>query len=184
MLILLPAWWLYGERVSIRTALGLAAGFAGLLIVALPGGGGNGAVLSLLAAAAITAGTLLARQLGSHDLVVASGWHFALGGAALVVWAAAVEGWPGIDWTPRFIVALAFLSLVGTAAAFLVWFAETLRSPLILLAAWTFLVPVVGIILAAALLREIPAGWTAIGMAVVLASLSVVLRPPPNHETT
>jgi EamA-like transporter family len=36
MLILLPAWWLYGERLSWRTAVALVIGFAGLLLVALP----------------------------------------------------------------------------------------------------------------------------------------------------
>lgn len=177
LLILLPAWWIYGERISARTAVGLVAGFAGLLVVAVPGGGGDGAALSLLSAAAITAGTLLARRLGSLDLVVASGWHFLLGGIALFVWAAAVEGWPGIDWTPRFVAVLAFLSLVGTAAAFLAWFSETLRSPLGLLAAWTFLVPVAGVVFAAVLLGEAPTGWTAAGIALVLGSLWVVLHP-------
>jgi drug/metabolite transporter (DMT)-like permease len=180
LLILLPAWWLYGERITGRTAAGLAVGFAGLLVVAIPGGGGDGAALSLVAAAAITAGTLLARRLGSLDLVVASGWHFVIGGAALTVWAAAVEGWPSIDWTPRFVVVLAFLSLVGTAAAFLAWFTETLRSPLGLLAAWTFLVPIAGVAFAALLLREAPTGWTAIGIALVLASMWVVLHPGPD----
>jgi len=111
---------------------------------------------------------------------VASGWHFVIGGAALMVWAAAVEGWPSIDWTPRFVVVLAFLSLVGTVAAFLAWFTETLRSPLGLLAAWTFLVPVAGIAFAAALLNEAPTGWTAIGIALVLASMWVVLHPGPD----
>lgn len=180
LLILVPAWWLYGERVTGRTAAGLVVGFAGLLVVAVPGGGGDGAALSLLAAAAITAGTLLARRLGSLDLVVASGWHFVLGGAALAAWAAVVEGWPGIDWTPRFVAVLAFLSLVATAAAFLAWFAETLRSPLGLLAAWTFLVPVAGVVFAFVLLGESPTGWTAIGIALVLASMWVVLHPEPD----
>jgi len=177
LLILLPAWWLYGEAISARIAVGLVAGFAGLLVVALPGGGGSGAALSMLSATAITAGTLLARRLGALDLVVASGWHFLLGGTALFVWAAAVEGWPGIDWTPRFVAVLGFLSLVGTAAAYLAWFAESRRCPLGLLAAWTFLVPVAGVAFAAVLLDEAPDGWTAAGIALVLGSLWVVLHP-------
>ncbi|MCZ7537224.1 MAG: DMT family transporter [Acidimicrobiia bacterium] len=177
LLILLPAWWLYGEAISARIAVGLVVGFAGLLVVAVPGGGGSGAALSMLSATAITAGTLLARRLGALDLVVASGWHFLLGGTALFVWAAAVEGWPGIDWTPRFVAVLGFLSLVGTAAAYLAWFAESRRCPLGLLAAWTFLVPVAGVAFAAVLLNEAPDGWTAAGIALVLGSLWVVLHP-------
>lgn len=186
LLILLPAWWLYGEAVTARTAVGMGLGFVGLVVVAVPGGGGRGAWLSLLAAVAITAGTLLGRRLGALDLVMASGWHFVLGGVALAVWAAVVEGSPAIDWTPRFVGALAFLSLVGTAGAFLAWFTESLRSPLGLLAAWTFLVPVVGVVFAAVLLAEAPTGWTAVGVLVVLGAMWLVLRPDtgPTDDRT
>ena len=177
LLILLPAWWLYGESIAPRTAVALAAGFAGLLVVAIPGGGGRGAVLSIASAAAITVGTLLARRLEGLDVIAASGWHFLIGGAVLAAVAAGVEGRPHIAWTPRFVAVLAFLSLVGTAAAFVVWFSETMRSRLDQLAAWTFLAPVVGVALAAVLLDERPNPWTAAGLLVVLASLWVTLRP-------
>lgn len=179
LLILLPAWWFYGERLSRRTTVALAVGFAGLVVVALPGGGGDGAWLSLGAAAAITAGTLLARQLGDLDVIAASGWHFLIGGLGLVVWAGAVEGSPDIAWTPRFVAALLFISLIGTAAAFVVWFTEAKRSRLDALTAWTFLVPVVGMVLAAVVLGERPAGWTLLGLGVVLVALWIVVRPRP-----
>lgn len=76
LLVLLPAWWLYGERGTARTSLGLVVGFAGLIVVAVPGGGGSGAWLAILAAMAITAGTLLSRRLAGIDVVQAVGWHF------------------------------------------------------------------------------------------------------------
>jgi len=41
LLILLPAWWLYGEAVSGRTAGALVVGFTGLVVAAVPGGGGS-----------------------------------------------------------------------------------------------------------------------------------------------
>lgn len=177
LLILLPAWWLYGEALSRRTAVALVVGFAGLVLVAVPGGGGDGAVLSLTAAVAITAGTLLSRRLGGLDVVVITGWHFVIGGVAGAVLAAVVEGAPGIAWTPRFVAALGLLSLVGTAASFVIWFTEVQRARLDLLSAWTFLTPVFGIALAALLLRETPDGWTAVGLFTVLVALWVVLRP-------
>lgn len=75
LLIILPAWWLHRESPSARTLTGITVGFAGLLVVGLSSGGGSGAWLSLLAAAAVTAGTLLARGLGRADLAAASAWH-------------------------------------------------------------------------------------------------------------
>lgn len=182
LLILMPAWWLYGEAVSRRTAGALVVGFSGLVLVAVPGGGGNGAMLSLLGAVAITGGTLLARRLGAIDVIVASGWHFMIGGAALAVLAAVVEGVPVIAWTPRFFAVLAFLSLVGSAAAFVAWFTETLRTRLDVLSAWTFLTPVFGVALSAVVLGERPSGWTAAGLAAVLLAMGAVLRPGPRVE--
>jgi probable blue pigment (indigoidine) exporter len=176
LLILLPAWWLYREPISRRTAFALVVGFAGLVVVAGPGGGGTGAALSLVSAVAITAGTLLARRAGHLDVVMVSGWHFVIGGAGLTVVAAAVEGPPEIAWTPRFTASLAFLALIGTAWAFVVWFSEAQRHPLGLLSTWTFLTPLFGTGFGFLLLGERPSGWTAAGLVLVLASLWVVLR--------
>ena len=184
LLVLLPAWWLYGERVSARTALFLAVGFAGLVTVAGPGGGGRGALLSLLAAAGITAGTLLARRTGHLDVVMVSGWHFLLGGAGLALFAAVAEGPPAVSWTPRFVVVLAALGLVGTAWTFTVWFEEAQRCRLSLLTAWTFLTPVFGIAFGVVLLGERPTGWTLAGLVLVVASLWSVLRPARGRRAS
>jgi len=195
LLILLPAWWLYGEHVTVRTTVALAVGFAGLLVVAVPGGGGSGAWLSILAAIAITTGTLLSRQLAGTDVVQVAGWHFLIGGALLAVVAGAVEGMPTIDWTVRFTASLAFLGLIGTALAFWAWFTETLRCPLSELAAWTFLTPVFGVAFGVLLTNEYPGSWGAAGMVLVLASLWITVgrqsgtthpegRPRPADRTT
>ena len=176
LLILLPAWWLYGERVSTRTGLALTAGFLGLLLVAVPGGGGRGALLSLLAAVSVTAGTLLARHLGGLDVVVVSAAHLLVGGLALAVVAFVVEGTPEIGWTPRFLAVLFFLGLVATAATTLAWFVEAQRRPLSTLTPWLFLVPIIGLVLGVVLLGERPAGWTVAGVALVLLSMRVALR--------
>ena len=178
LLVPLPAWWLCGEQVTARTLAGLGVGFAGLLTVALPGGGGSGAWLSILAASAITAGTLLSRRLIGIDVVQAAGWHFLIGGVILVAVAAAVEGLPEIDWTPRFLLSLAFLGPVGSALAFWAWFTETQRCPLGRLAAWTLLAPVFGIGFGVVLTGERPSRSTVAGIVLVFASLWTVVRVP------
>ena len=176
LLILVPAWWLYDERVSVRTGMTLAAGFLGLLLVALPGGGGSGALLSLIAATSVTAGTLLARRLGGLDIVVVSAAHLVIGGLGLAVVALVVEGTPEIAWTSRFLAVLGFLGLVATAATTLAWFVEAQRRPLSTLTPWLFLVPIVGLVLGVVLLGERPGGWTVAGVALVLLSMRVALR--------
>jgi len=181
LLILLPAWWLYGEKLSGPAAVALAMGFSGLLVVALPGGGGRGALLSLGSAVAVTTGTLMVRHLRNVDVIVASAAHFLFGGAVLAAVAAVTEGFPRIQWTPRFIAALAFLGLIGTAAAFLAWFIEAQRCALASLTTWTFLVPVFGLLLGIAVLGERPDGWTVSGIALVLLSMRVALDRPSQQ---
>jgi drug/metabolite transporter (DMT)-like permease len=176
LLILLPAYWLFAEPAGVRAALGLAVGFAGLVVIAGPAGGGSGAWLSLLAAVAITIGTILARRLQGTDPVAVVAWHFIIGGGALAVVAASVEGLPAISWTPRFIGILAFIAFVSTAAAFVAWFEEVQRMPLAALSAWTFLVPVFGLTFSVVIGGDRPGAWTAAGLALVLASLWFVTR--------
>jgi probable blue pigment (indigoidine) exporter len=176
LLIVAPAWALYGERPTARTALGLGVGFVGLVVVAVPGGGGSGAALELGAAGAGTVGTLIARRLGPIDNLVAGGWSFLLGGAALAAWADLSEGAPAIHWGPRFLAALAFTGLLGTAAVYVVWYQEARRCPLYRLAAWTFAIPVFGLVLAFIFEGERPSAWTGTGISIVLGSLWLVLR--------
>ena len=175
LLVLLPAWWLYHERVSARAGLALAVGFGGLLVVAVPGGGGSGALLALLASAAVTTGTLMARRLGTVDIVVVSAAHFLFGGFVLAGVALAVEGHPHIHWTPRFVAVLAFLGLVATAATTLAWFVETQRHPLSSLTPWMLLAPVFGLLIGAVVLGERPDVWTVTGIVLVLTSMRMTL---------
>ena len=91
VLILLPAWWLYRERPSPRSVAAMLTGLAGLLLIVLPAGAGTGAWLSLTAAAAVTAGTLISRAVRADPFLVAA-VQLLLGGGILLVAAAIVEG--------------------------------------------------------------------------------------------
>lgn len=176
ILILFPASLLYGERVSRRTAIASLVGLGGLALIAGPGGGGRGAFVSILSAVGITAGTLLARRLRDMDLMMATAWHFLLGGAALALVAAVVEQPGAIEWTPGFVIVVLALGVVGTALPFLLWFEETLRAPLGRVAAWTLLVPLFSLAFGAAFLGERPDGSVLPGIVVVLVSLLFLLR--------
>jgi probable blue pigment (indigoidine) exporter len=175
LLIVLPAWALYQERPTRRVITGLVVGIVGLIIVAIPAGGGSGAVLSLSSAAAATAGTLIARRLGTLDNLVAAGWSFLLGGVGLAGWSGATEGVPHVHWNAQFVAILAFLGIIGTAAVYVAWFKEARRCPLYRLAAWTFAVPLFGLALAVVVNGERPSLPTASGLFVVLVSMWIVL---------
>lgn len=183
ILILLPAWWLYQERPSRTTVVAMVLGLTGLLLIVLPAGFGTGVWLSLTSAAAVTVGTLIGRIVRADPFVVAAG-QLLIGGAALAFVAAVVEGPPAIDWNVRFIVVLLFMSLVGTAATTVAWFAEVQRARLDILTTWTLLVPIFGIALSLVFLNERQGVWGWIGMAVVLVSMLLLVitsrRPRPS----
>lgn len=173
ILILLPAWWLYRERPSTSAVAAIVVGSVGLLIIVLPSGLGTGAWLSLTSAAATTAGTLIGRVVRADPRFVATG-QLLIGGAFLAGTAVLVEGVPIIDWSIRFILTLLLLSLVGTAATTVAWFTEAQRARLDVLAAWTLLVPVFGVLLSLLMLREDPGLWGWIGTAMVLLSMALL----------
>lgn len=171
LLILLPAHWLFGEAAGFRAALGLLVGFAGVIVLTGPTGGSAGVWLSILAAASITTGTLVARQLRGNDVVEVVAWNFLIGGGLLAVVAGVVEGVPTVVWTPAFVADLAFLSVVGTAAAFVAWVQEVHRVPLAVLSSWTFLVPVFGLSFGVILGGDRPGAWTVAGLVLILVSV-------------
>lgn len=182
LLIVVPAWLLYQERPSARTVVALLVGFAGLAIAASGGGFGGGALLSLGAAAAITAGTLLGRRLGGVDVVMLAGWQLLAGGIVLAGWAAVTEGAPVLAWTPRFAAALLFLALVGSAATYLIWFSELRRASLVRLSAWTLLTPVFGVVFGWLLLGDGLTGQQGLGVGLVLVALPIVVLPRHHHR--
>ncbi len=79
--------------------------------------------------------------MGEQHAPGAAGWQFVFGGVVLAGWAWVVEGVPVVSWTPRFVAALGFLALVGTAVTYLIWFIELHRASLVTLSAWTMLTP-------------------------------------------
>jgi probable blue pigment (indigoidine) exporter len=90
--------------------------------------------------------------------VAATGWQLLMGGAILLPVMAVVEGAPP-DLTARNLAGFAYLSLVGTALAFVIWFTGIRRLP-------TAAPPLLGL---AAPITGATLGWVVLGQ-----SLSVV----------
>ncbi|NMR32560.1 DMT family transporter, partial [Crystallibacter degradans] len=99
------------------------------------------------------------------------------GGVVLALAAWLTEGAPAINWSARFVAILLYVSLVGTAAAFLGWFTEVQHCRLDTLSAWTFLVPVFGILLSILILGEPQTFWSMAGMGLVVLSMVFLTAP-------
>jgi probable blue pigment (indigoidine) exporter len=82
-----------------------------------------------------------------------------------------------VVWTRRFLAALVFLALAGSAATHLIWFSELRHASLVTLSDRTLLTPVFGVAFGWLLLGNAMSGQQALGVGVVLAALPMILLP-------
>jgi len=176
--------FLLGEWLGPRRRVGLSLGFAGILLVALPGFGANGANSSpmgisyiLLGAVGVAVGNVLLKRLaGQVDVLMAIGWQFILGGLPLFGLAWLLETPGQVVWNGTFVTVLLALGLLGTAVALALWFSLLHRSELNRLNTATFLTPAFGLIIGALFFGE-SFGWVeGGGIALILAGVLWVSR--------
>ena len=143
------AYLFLAERLGVQPG-GAALGFPRHPPVALPSFGGANANSTplgvgyvLLGALGVAVGNVLLKRLaGRVDPLMATGWQFILGAAALGVAAWFLEASVQITWSLSFVVILLTLGLLGTAIAYALWFSLLQRSELTRLNTFTFLTPV------------------------------------------
>ena len=170
------AWLLASERPTARVLAGSLVGIVGVLLVVATGSGavsGWGVVASASAMAMSSFGFVLAKRWADDTQVVATtAWQMLFGGLLLTVVAAFAEGRPpALDGDG--VAGMAFVSLLGTALAFVVWY-EGLRT----LSAGTvglvgLLNPVTGVLLGALAAGEHLTPWQLAGIALVLGGIVV-----------
>jgi len=150
----LAAFWL-GEKLSLIGSIGLFAGFAGIVLIALPDflADGNesyviGVLYIILAAAGVTLSNVLIKSIaGKVDSLSAMGVQMLLGSVPLVIAAVSMEEPTTINWTPVFIASLLVLAMAGSALVYWLWFSALETVPLNRANAFSFLIPVFGLTL-------------------------------------
>ena len=171
---------LLGERVTPRQWLGLALGLGGTLLVvwnkitvtglSLPAIG-----LSVLALVSITGGTLYQKRFcGNFDLRTGAVIQFA---AALVVMLpfALAESRP-VEWTPRFIGALAWLVVVLSIFTIGLLALLIRRGAATKVASFFYLVPPVTAVMGYLMFGETLTGFAMGGMLLAVIGVALVVR--------
>jgi probable blue pigment (indigoidine) exporter len=187
---------IYRERISLRTTAGLVVGFIGVLLVFSSQLGsssstGNtviGLVFALSAALGWAIGTLivkeqLTRQPDTDLLGVVAG-QYLIGGVVLLVLSSLIEGSGGAHWSSVDLwLSVAFISIVGSAIATLAYFGALRMISATRVTAWSFLSPVVAIIIGLGL-GTVPAALVFVGMAITIVGVFVVNLPRRPQERT
>ncbi len=184
LLAALLAYWFLGERLANEQRLGLVVAFGGIVVVSLPQlvGGAKasfamGLIYIVLATAGVSVGNVLMKALGGRvDPLVGTASQLLLGAVPLGLAASLQEQPTAIDWSPRFLVSLLGLALLGSALARALWFAILEQVPLSRANAFTFLSPFIAIAAGVAFFAESPGPSTFLGLALTAVGIALVER--------
>ena len=183
-----------GERISLSAAAGLVLGFTGVVLIVSPqlGAGGDvgdlalGMGLALASAVGFAVGALMVKAKTDRDpeldLVGLTAAQYVVGGAVLSVLAFALEPVDSTDWGSGDLWgAIVWISIGGSAIAFLTFFAALRRMPANSAAPWLFLVPVIAVIVDAGR-GKLPSAVVVTGMALAVVGVALVNLPAGTLE--
>lgn len=180
LLVALIAWRVLGESMGAVKVAGLVAGFTGILLVstgAFDGHiSGTGVAYAVVGALTWAIGTITFKQrAGLVDPLWAVAVPFVVGGVVLTVVGALTEGLD-ITWSGRFVAALCYSALIGTALAWGLWLALVTAGEASSASAYIFSVPVVAVLLGVLLLDESFKAVQVAGSALVVLGIYLVNR--------
>lgn len=173
-----------GEELTPRRVLTALGGLLGVTLLVLRSSARLdllGVAAALGAAAAMAAGVVLTKRWGRPaPLLATTGWQLTAGGLLLAPLALLVEGPPPPDLSPANLAGFAYLGLVGTAAAYALWFRGLQALPVTEVALLGLLSPVVATALGWLVLNQTLTPGQVLGALTVLAALvAAQIRPAP-----
>jgi drug/metabolite transporter (DMT)-like permease len=180
------------EPMTWRKTSGLILGLAGVAFIVesrLAGGTEHlsGIALTLVALVSLVTGTILFKRLAPRgDLWVGNGVQSLAAGIALAPVAFTLEGISEIRPSWRLLAAFAYLALLVSIVAFLIWFQLLAAVGATAASAYHFLMPPLGILFGWLLLGEHVELFDLIGVVPVALGIYLVTRParaPPGATT-
>lgn len=184
--VLLAHFYADGDRMTKSKAMGLGLGFAGILLLVGPDALTTGVgpdligIVSVIAAAASYAFTnVFAQRLQALPPLVAGACTLAGASIWTVPGSLLVERPWTLAPTAEALLAVAFLTVISTAAGIIVFFRLLARTRPSFVSLNNYMVPVIGVLLGALLLGE-PVGLHALAaLALILAGIAAVSSERP-----
>lgn len=181
------AWFALAEPITRLRAAGLVIGFGGVLLVVFadPGNIAHGSqlavglALSLLGALGWAAGgvgmRVLTQRESDLDIVGITAAQFLAGGAPLIPLVLVAGG--STDWSgPALFAQVAYLIIGGQLLVYVGFNSALSRWPSTRVYAWTFLVPVVAVVIEA-VRGALPRASAMVGIALVIVGVAIVNHP-------
>jgi probable blue pigment (indigoidine) exporter len=174
---------LLGDRLTRRTVLTGLTGVLGVSLLVLHSGArldGLGLAAAFGSAVVMAIGVVLSKRWPAPaPLLATTGWQLVAGGLVLLPVAFLVEGPPPSALTTRNLLGYAYLTLVGAALAYALWFRGIRELPPTNVTFLVLLSPVVATVVGWAALDQELTPLQALGGALILGALAVAqLRRP------
>lgn len=185
LIVALLASRLLHERLSPRTVIAGLTGVLGVALITLQAQARLDA-LGLLAAVggtvAMALGIVLTRRWGQPaPPLTTTAWQLLTGGLTLLVLLLAFEGLPTVALTPTNLAGFAYLSVIGTAFAYVVWFRGIAALPASTTAFLGLVSPVVAITLGWIVAHQALSAVQLLGVAIALGSIVAGVRTRRPH---
>ncbi|ACT00577.1 DMT family transporter [Paenibacillus sp. JDR-2] len=184
VLVGLFSWLWLGELMNGLKVIGLVLGFAGVGVISSGASGATGHIsvagilLALGSALSWALGTIYVKKSsGKVDNIWLVTMQLIIGGVFMTGLGSVTESWSEVEWSGRFIFSLLFISIFVIALGWLVFYKLMDSGEASKVASFTFLIPLVAILIGTMFLHE-PFTYSLLaGLALVLGSIYLVNRP-------
>lgn len=179
ILLGLFAWLFLGEYLSPIQIFGLLVGFVGIAVVSVDGLtvhiSAIGVILGLLTAVSWATGTIYVKKVSKE---VDPFWMVAIqcviGGIFLIGTGTVFESWSAIEWNRYYILGLCFGATIGIPYAYILYYKLVSAGEASKVGSYTFLIPIVAVLLGVLFLRETVTYTLIVGMLLVATSIHFV----------
>ncbi|RUL54228.1 DMT family transporter [Lysinibacillus antri] len=183
VLLGIMAWYFLGEEMTILKSIGLILGFIGIVFVSIDGliihVSAIGVTLALATALVWASGVIYVKK---NKTRVHPFWmvvmQLVIGGATLLVSGLVTENVHDIVWNVELISSIIWGAIAGMAIAQVIYFKLMNEGEASKVGAFTFLVPILSVIVSAIFLKESITFNLFLGMLLVGVSIYLVNRPP------
>jgi len=173
------SWWLLNENMTIAKIIGLVLGFTGIVLVSIDGLmihlSAIGVILALATALAWASGVVFVKKLKARvDFYWMVVMQLILGGGTLLVSGYFFEDVQSIIWNMDLISTILWGGTAGMAAGQVIYFKLMNEGEASKVGSYTFLVPIISVVVSAIFLDEVITKNLLFGMLLVGASIYLV----------
>jgi len=185
---LLSHFWTKSEPLTVRKLGGILTAMAGMAVLFLPLGRwpvhALGAMFAVLGSSVVSAVNLviLKKHSRNTDIYLLNALGMSMGAVNLLLLSFLTESWHQAFWSPANLLALSYLALFGSVAAFLAYYTLIKTLPATVLSTISLVFPVVAVFLGRFFLNERVTATTWVGIGAILCGVALAAFQPSGNR--